>query len=243
MVDNLRFFAGAARCMEGKAAGEYMEGYTSMIRREPVGVVGQITPWNYPLMMAIWKIGPALAAGCTIVLKPAETTPLTTLKLAELAAEHLPQGRAQRGRRPRRAGGRAARQAPGRRHGLADRVARDGQVDRRGRVGHPQAGAPRAGGQGAGGRLRRRRHGRPRWRRSPAPASTTPARTARPPCRVLASKDVYDDVVSGLAEQAKGLTMGDTMADGHGPRPAQLRSASASASRASSSASPGMPRS
>ena len=83
MVDNLRFFAGAARCLEGKAAGEYMEGYTSMIRREPIGVVGQITPWNYPLMMAIWKIGPALAAGNTIVLKPAETTPVTTLKLAE----------------------------------------------------------------------------------------------------------------------------------------------------------------
>src|SRR5439155_1914922 len=71
MADNLRFFAGAARCMEGKAAGEYLEGYTSMIRREPVGVVGQIAPWNYPLMMAIWKIGPALAAGCTTVLKPA----------------------------------------------------------------------------------------------------------------------------------------------------------------------------
>ena len=70
MVDNLRFFAGAARIPEGKAAGEYLEGYTSIIRREPVGVVGQIAPWNYPLMMAVWKIGPALAAGCTIVLKP-----------------------------------------------------------------------------------------------------------------------------------------------------------------------------
>ena len=90
MADNLRFFAGAARCMEGKAAGEYMEGHTSFIRREPVGVIGQITPWNYPLMMAIWKIGPALATGNTIVLKPAETTPVTTLRLAELAAEILP---------------------------------------------------------------------------------------------------------------------------------------------------------
>ena len=79
MVDNLRFFAGAARCMEGKAAGEYLEGYTSIIRREPVGVVGQIAPWNYPLMMAVWKIGPALATGNTIVLKPAPTTPVTTL--------------------------------------------------------------------------------------------------------------------------------------------------------------------
>jgi 1-pyrroline dehydrogenase len=91
-ADNLRFFAGAARCLEGKAAGEYMRGYTSMIRREPVGVVGQITPWNYPLMMAVWKIGPALAAGNTIVLKPSEQTPLTTLMLAEYAAEILPPG-------------------------------------------------------------------------------------------------------------------------------------------------------
>ncbi len=92
LVDHLRFFAGAARNLEGKAAGEYLEGYTSWIRREPVGVVGQIAPWNYPLMMAIWKIGPALAAGNTIVLKPAETTPVTTLKLGELAAEHFPKG-------------------------------------------------------------------------------------------------------------------------------------------------------
>ncbi len=72
VVDNLRFFAGACRVMEGKAAGEYLRGYTSMIRREPVGVVGQIAPWNYPLMMAAWKIGPALAAGNTVVLKPSE---------------------------------------------------------------------------------------------------------------------------------------------------------------------------
>ena len=79
MADNLRFFAGAARCLEGRAAGEYMTGHTSIIRREPIGVIGQIAPWNYPMMMAIWKIGPALAAGNTVVLKPAETTPLTTL--------------------------------------------------------------------------------------------------------------------------------------------------------------------
>ena len=91
-ADNLRFFAGAARNMEGKAAGEYMRGYTSMIRREPVGVVGQIAPWNYPLMMAIWKIGPALAAGNTIVLKPSEQTPLTALLLARLAGEIFPAG-------------------------------------------------------------------------------------------------------------------------------------------------------
>ncbi|HEY4000873.1 MAG TPA: gamma-aminobutyraldehyde dehydrogenase [Candidatus Xenobia bacterium] len=92
MVDNLRFFAGAARCMEGRAAGEYMRGYTSWIRREPVGVVGSIAPWNYPLMMAVWKIGPALAAGNTVVLKPASITPLTALRLADLAADLFPPG-------------------------------------------------------------------------------------------------------------------------------------------------------
>jgi 1-pyrroline dehydrogenase len=92
--DNLRFFAAAARCLEGRAAGEYMRGYTSMVRREPVGVVGQIAPWNYPLQMAVWKIGPALAAGNTIVLKPSELTPLTILRFAELAHERriLPAG-------------------------------------------------------------------------------------------------------------------------------------------------------
>ncbi|WUJ75678.1 gamma-aminobutyraldehyde dehydrogenase [Kribbella soli] len=92
MVDQLRFFAGAARMLEGKSAGEYLAGHTSWIRREPIGVVGQITPWNYPMMMAVWKIGPALAAGNTLVLKPAETTPVTTSMLAELAAEVLPPG-------------------------------------------------------------------------------------------------------------------------------------------------------
>jgi betaine-aldehyde dehydrogenase len=92
MIDNLHFFAGAGRTMGGLAANEYMEGKTSIIRREPVGVVGQITPWNYPLMMAVWKIGPALATGNTIVLKPAETTPMTTLKMAEWAAEIFPPG-------------------------------------------------------------------------------------------------------------------------------------------------------
>src|SRR6476661_1962422 len=92
MVDNLRFFAGAGRNLEGKSAGEYVEGYTSWIRREPIGVVGQIAPWNYPLMMAVWKIAPALAAGNTIVLKPAPTTPVSTIRLAEIAAEFLPKG-------------------------------------------------------------------------------------------------------------------------------------------------------
>jgi betaine-aldehyde dehydrogenase len=87
LIDNIRFFAAAARDIHGARAGEYMTGYTSIFRREPVGVVGQIAPWNYPLMMAVWKIGPALAAGCTVILKPAPATPLTALMLAELAAE------------------------------------------------------------------------------------------------------------------------------------------------------------
>ncbi len=91
-VDHLRFFAGAARLLEGRAAGEYMRGYTSMIRREPIGVVGSIAPWNYPLMMAIWKVAPALAAGNCVVLKPSEWTPLTALRLAELSAEIFPPG-------------------------------------------------------------------------------------------------------------------------------------------------------
>jgi 1-pyrroline dehydrogenase len=91
-VDNVRFFAGAARVVEGKAAGEYVSTHTSMIRREPAGVVGQVAPWNYPLMMAIWKLCPALAAGCTVILKPSSMTPLSALRLAELAADIFPKG-------------------------------------------------------------------------------------------------------------------------------------------------------
>jgi 1-pyrroline dehydrogenase len=91
-LDNWRFFASAGRFLEGRAAGEYTEGYTSMIRREPVGVVGSIAPWNYPLNMATWKLGPALTVGNTVVLKPSELTPYTALRLAELAADILPPG-------------------------------------------------------------------------------------------------------------------------------------------------------
>ena len=91
-VDQIRFFAGAARNLEGKSAGEYLKDHTSFIRREPIGVVGQVTPWNYPLNMAVWKFAPALAAGNTTVLKPSDTTPLSTLLLAEVAAEFLPPG-------------------------------------------------------------------------------------------------------------------------------------------------------
>ena len=92
MVDQMRFFAGAARNLEGKSAGEYMRGMTSFIRREPVGVCAQVAPWNYPMMMAVWKFAPALAAGNSIVLKPSDTTPATTTLLAEIAAEFFPPG-------------------------------------------------------------------------------------------------------------------------------------------------------
>ena len=91
-VDQIRFFAGAARNLEGRSAGEYMVDHTSMIRREPIGVIGQVTPWNYPLNMAVWKFAPAVAAGNTTVLKPSDTTPQSTLLLAEICAQHLPPG-------------------------------------------------------------------------------------------------------------------------------------------------------
>ena len=156
MVDQLRFFAGAARVLEGKAAGEYLAGHTSWVRREPIGVVGQVTPWNYPMMMAIWKIGPALAAGNTVVLKPSDTTPETTLKLAELAAEFLPPGTFNvvcGDRDTGRAAGRAPDPGAGRHH----RVGPGRYAGRRERIAPGQTRAPRARRQGAGRRLRRRR--------------------------------------------------------------------------------------
>ena len=92
MIDQIRFFAGAARNLEGKSAGEYMRGMTSFIRREPIGVCAQVTPWNYPMMMAVWKWAPAIAAGNTVVLKPSDTTPASTVFMAELMSEFLPNG-------------------------------------------------------------------------------------------------------------------------------------------------------
>ncbi len=92
LLDELRFFAGAARVLEGKSAGEYLRDHTSYVRREPIGVCAQITPWNYPMVMAVWKFAPALAAGNAVVLKPSDTTPVTSLLLAEIAAEFLPPG-------------------------------------------------------------------------------------------------------------------------------------------------------
>ena len=144
-VDNLRFFAGAARTLEGRAAGEYMRGYTSMIRREPIGVVGSIAPWNYPLMMAIWKVAPALAAGNCVILKPSEWTPLR---------KYLSAGRLQRHHRRRRAGGGRHRSPPRRRHGVADRRRRNRQRGRACGVADAQARPPRARWKGARGRLR-----------------------------------------------------------------------------------------
>jgi betaine-aldehyde dehydrogenase len=91
-IDQIRFFAGAARLLEGRSAGQYLAGYESYVRREPIGVCAQVTPWNYPLMMAVWKLAPAIAAGNTVVLKPSDTTPLSTVMLAEIAAEFLPPG-------------------------------------------------------------------------------------------------------------------------------------------------------
>ena len=96
MVDQIRFFAGAARMLEGRSAGEYMEGLTSIVRREPVGVCAQVAPWNYPMMMAVWKFAPALAAGNTVVLKPSDTTPASTVLIAEIIGRDPAQGRLQR---------------------------------------------------------------------------------------------------------------------------------------------------
>ena len=101
MVDQIRFFAGAARVLEGKSSGEYMRGHTSSVRREPIGPVAQVAPWNYPMMMSVWKFAPALAAGNTVVLKPSDTTPASSFWMVEKMQEIFPPGRVQPGlRRP-----------------------------------------------------------------------------------------------------------------------------------------------
>ncbi len=207
--DTLRFFAGAGRMPEGQASGEYAAGRTSIIRREPAGVVGQIAPWNYPLMMAAWKIGPALAAGCTIVLKPAETTPITTVKLAEYAAEVLPKG-------------------------VLNVITGHGQPAGSSLVTHPDidmvslTGSPETGkwiAKAASDSLKRVHL--ELGGKAPvivfddvdmSTALETIAGTAlynagqdcTAATRVLASSKVYDQVVSGLAEEAKGYKLGDT---------------------------------
>jgi betaine-aldehyde dehydrogenase len=209
MADNLRFFAGAARCLEGRAAGEYMEGHTSFIRREPIGVVGQITPWNYPLMMAIWKIGPALGAGNTVVLKPAETTPLSTLTFAEWCADLLPPG-------------------------VLNAIGGHGEPTGVELVNHPDVemvsltGSPATGkgiARAAADTLKRvhlELGGKApvvvfddvEMETAMETIAGTGYYNAGQDCtaatRVLAAKDVYDDVVNGLVGEAQGLVLGDT---------------------------------
>jgi betaine-aldehyde dehydrogenase len=208
MVDNLRFFAGAARCLEGRAAGEYLEGYTSMIRREPVGVIGQISPWNYPLMMAVWKIGPALAAGNTVVLKPAPTTPITTIKLAELAAEIFPKGVLNVV-----AGGNETGQAVVT-HDEVDMVSLTGSVETGKWIARACADSLKKVHLELGGKAPVVVFDDVDLETALETIAGTGYYNAGQDCtaatRVLAGGKVYDSVVSGLAEQAKGLVMGDT---------------------------------
>ena len=208
-VDNLRFFAGAARNLEGKAAGEYVEGYTSYVRREPVGVVGQIAPWNYPLMMAIWKIGPALAAGNTIVLKPAPTTPLTTVKLAEICAEHLPKGVLNvvtGGNDP----GAALVE-----HEDVNMVSLTGSVETGKWVAEHAAKTLKRVHLELGGKapvvIFDDVDAEAALETIAGAGYYNSGQDCTAATRVLAGKGVYDDIVAGLAEQAKGLVMGDTM--------------------------------
>jgi betaine-aldehyde dehydrogenase len=209
MVDNLRFFAGAARCLEGRAAGEYVSGYTSMIRREPIGVIGQIAPWNYPLMMAIWKIGPALAAGNTIVLKPAETTPLSTLKLAELAGEILPRGVLNVITGHGDPAGRALVT-----HDQVDMVSLTGSVETGKWIAGAAANTLKRVHLELGGKAPVVVFDDVDMSTALETIAGTGYYNAGQDCtaatRVLAGSKVYDDVVSGLAEQAGGLVMGDT---------------------------------
>jgi betaine-aldehyde dehydrogenase len=207
--DTLRFFAGAARVPEGQASGEYVSGRTSIVRREPAGVVGQIAPWNYPLMMAAWKIGPALAAGCTIVLKPAETTPISTVKLAEYAAEVLPKG--------------VFNVITGHGKPAGSSLVTHPDIDMVSLTGSPETGKWIA--KAAADSLKRVHL--ELGGKAPvvvfddvdmSTALETIAGTAlynagqdcTAATRVLASSKVYDDVVSGLAEEAKGYKLGDT---------------------------------
>jgi betaine-aldehyde dehydrogenase len=208
MVDNLRFFAGAARCLEGKAAGEYLEGYTSLIRREPVGVVGQIAPWNYPLMVAVWKIGPALATGNTIVLKPAPTTPVTTVRLAELASEFLPAGVLNvitGGNDPG-----AALVT----HADVDMISLTGSVETGKWIQAHAAETLKRLHLELGGKAPVIVFDDVDMETALETIAGTGYYNAGQDCtaatRVLAGSGVYDDVVGGLAEQAKGLIMGDT---------------------------------
>ncbi len=210
MADNLRFFAGAARCLEGRAAGEYMEGYTSFTRREAVGVIGQVTPWNYPLMMAIWKFGPALAAGNTVVLKPAETTPITTIRLAELTAEILPKGVLNIVAGPGRPTGEALINPP-----EVDMLALTGSVDTGKHFARTAADTLKRVHLELGGKAPVVVFDDVSLEAALETIAGTGYYNAGQDCtaatRVLASSNVYDEVVSGLAGQAQGLVIGDTL--------------------------------
>jgi betaine-aldehyde dehydrogenase len=212
MADNLRFFAGAARTMEGRAAGEYLEGYTSYIRREAVGVIGQISPWNYPLMMAIWKIGPALATGNTIVLKPAETTPITTLRMAELAAEILPPGVLNVVCGHGDPAGQALVDHPD-----VDMVSLTGSVETGKRIAASAAATLKRVHLELGGKAPVIVFDDVAMESALETIAGTGYYNAGQDCtaatRVLAGAKVYDDVVAGLAEQANGLVLGDTLAE------------------------------
>jgi betaine-aldehyde dehydrogenase len=210
MADNLRFFAGAARMLEGRAAGEYMEGYTSYTRREAVGVIGQVTPWNYPLMMAIWKFGPAIAAGNTVVLKPAETTPITTVRLAELVAEILPGGVLNIVTGPGNPTGEALINHP-----EVDMLALTGSVATGKHIARVAADTLKRVHLELGGKAPVIVFDDVSMESAMETIAGTGYYNAGQDCtaatRVLAAGDVYDDVVIGLAEQAKGLVIGDTL--------------------------------
>ena len=209
MVDNLRFFAGAGRTMGGLAAGEFMEGKTSIIRREPIGVVGQITPWNYPLMMAVWKIGPALATGNTVVLKPAETTPMSTLRMAEWAAEIFPPGVLNViGGHGEPAG------APLVRHPDVDMISLTGSPGTGKWIAAAAADTLKKVHLELGGKAPVVVFDDVDMETAMATIAEAGYYNAGQDCtaatRVLVSKKVYDDVVNGLAEQAGQQVVGDT---------------------------------
>ena len=211
MADNLRFFAGAARCQGGRAAGEYMEGYTSFTRREAVGVIGQVTPWNYPLMMAIWKFAPALAAGNTVVLKPAETTPMSTLRFAELAADILPAGVLNVVTGPAQPTGEALINHPD-----VDMLALTGSVDTGKHLARTAADTLKRVHLELGGKAPVVVFDDVSLESALETIAATGYYNAGQDCtaatRVLAAAKVHDDVVAGLAAQAQGLVIGDTLA-------------------------------
>ncbi len=222
--DHFRFFAGAARVMQGSVGGGVHRRPHRWIRREPIGVVGQVTPWNYPLMMMIWKIAPALAAGNTIVLKPSDTTPGQLDAACRDLPGVPPAGRAQRGL-PATATP-AGRWSPTRRRRWSRSPGRCGPAWRSpgSASDRPQAGPPRARWQGAGHRLRRRRHRGGCGGRSPAPDYYNAGQDCTAATRVLAGPGVHDEFVAAITEAArKGKTGRCPDERGHLLRTAQQR--------------------